>query len=94
MDVEIIFDKLKFDKHPEKSTTQNWAWNDKRCMVKFVGLPETLKAKDFLWMPSYEQLEMIHEAVCWSEFMAKKKHKEFLERKKEKVTNDVWELDL
>ena len=92
MNIKIHFRKLKFDKHPERSTTQNWVWNNKRLMVSFEGLPDDLLAKDFLWMPSYKQLDEIHEALGWSEYYGKKGFEEYQKLKKKGNKNIDWEV--
>lgn len=68
MNLNITIDKPEFDKHSEKSTTNNYDW--KRCVI--VQFPNC----EFKWIPTYKQLTEIYQKLCEAEQINKEQVKQ------------------
>lgn len=55
MKISISIERPEWDPHPEKTTTNNWAWR-KCVIVRFQN-------QSFRWIPTYNDLDDIKKAL-------------------------------
>lgn len=94
MNIKIHFGRPPFDKHPEKSKTQNWAWNNCRVWITFEGLSDKLLAKDFKWMPRDDDIVQLQKALLKCKKLSREKFQEYVESKKKGNKNIDWEVEV